>query len=256
MELVLFTILITLHVIADFYFQSDKVAKDKVINYKGVCVHAIQYALTFVIALAFIRVNMKLLFCLLLAAVAHFVIDSLKFAISKVRFFDRVTCKLGTIFLADQFLHVLSMFLITILINSIHTDILLHPFWAKVLDLISLTPLFALRWILIILLIIKPANLVFRLLFSSFKPDTENDGGIEEKTKRAGAIIGCLERILIVIFISVKQYSALGFILTAKSIARYDEIAKDRKFAEYYLIGTLVSVVYSIVVYAIVFIGL
>jgi hypothetical protein len=48
----------------------------------------------------------------------------------------------------------------------------------------------------------------------------------------------------------------LGFILTAKSIARYDAITKDQKFAEYYLIGTLVSVVYSIVAYAAVFMGL
>ena len=31
--------------------------------------------------------------------------------------------------------------------------------------------------------------------------------------------------------------------LTAKSIARYDRIAKDKDFAEYYLLGTLLSTI-------------
>lgn len=42
-------------------------------------------------------------------------------------------------------------------------------------------------------------------------------------------------------FIAMNQYAALGLVLTAKSIARYDKIAKDEKFAEYYLLGTLLS---------------
>jgi hypothetical protein len=256
MELMLFTILITLHVIADFYFQTDKIAKGKIISYKGVCRHAIQYALPFTIAILFISVNIRLLLCLFLAVLAHFLIDSLKFAFNRIKLFHRLTGKLGTIFLIDQLLHILSIFLIVLLFSSFSIDISLLPLWTKILLMVHLDPFFITRWILIILLIMKPANIVFRLLFSSFKPDEEDIDGIEEKSQKAGAIIGCLERILIVIFVSVKQYSALGFILTAKSIARYDAIAKDRKFAEYYLIGTLVSVVYSIVVYAVVFIGL
>lgn len=42
-------------------------------------------------------------------------------------------------------------------------------------------------------------------------------------------------------FISMNQYAAMGLVLTAKSIARYDKITKDEKFAEYYLLGTLIS---------------
>ena len=45
------------------------------------------------------------------------------------------------------------------------------------------------------------------------------------------------------IFLSLGQYSALGLVLTAKSIARYDKITKDPDFAEYYLLGTLMSVI-------------
>ena len=42
-------------------------------------------------------------------------------------------------------------------------------------------------------------------------------------------------------FIAMDQYVAMGLVLTAKSIARYDKITKDEKFAEYYLLGTLLS---------------
>ena len=50
------------------------------------------------------------------------------------------------------------------------------------------------------------------------------------------------------ILISVDQYSAVGLVLTAKSIARYDKLSKDQIFAEYYLLGTLLSAICSIVV--------
>ena len=63
----------------------------------------------------------------------------------------------------------------------------------------------------------------------------------------AGRFIGTLERIVILIFITIGQYSAIGLVLTAKSIARYDEIAKNKITAEYYLLGTLLSTVFVII---------
>lgn len=46
---------------------------------------------------------------------------------------------------------------------------------------------------------------------------------------------------IMLMFIAMDQYAAMGLVLTAKSIARYDKITKDEKFAEYYLLGTLLS---------------
>ena len=46
----------------------------------------------------------------------------------------------------------------------------------------------------------------------------------------------------------MNQYSAIGLVLTAKSIARYDKIAKEPDFAEYYLLGTLLSTVAVILI--------
>ena len=38
------------------------------------------------------------------------------------------------------------------------------------------------------------------------------------------------------------EYSAIAFVFTAKSIARFKEIEQNRDFAEVYLLGTLASV--------------
>ncbi|MDI6641021.1 MAG: hypothetical protein QME68_01750 [Elusimicrobiota bacterium] len=54
-----------------------------------------------------------------------------------------------------------------------------------------------------------------------------------------------LERFIILTFVLFNQYSAIAFIFTAKSIARFEEL-KNRDFAEYYLVGTLSSVAFAI----------
>ncbi|MFQ6092994.1 MAG: hypothetical protein ACE5OR_09985 [bacterium] len=63
--------------------------------------------------------------------------------------------------------------------------------------------------------------------------------------KDAGKYIGYFERFIVITFVLVDQYSAIAFILTAKSIARF-EILKERKFAEYYLVGTLGSTSFAL----------
>lgn len=42
------------------------------------------------------------------------------------------------------------------------------------------------------------------------------------------------------LLLGIGQYTAIALVLTAKSIARYDML-KDKQFAEYYLLGTLLS---------------
>jgi hypothetical protein len=83
-------------------------------------------------------------------------------------------------------------------------------------------------------------------ILAIYKPELQHSGSKNENN--AGRIIGTIERIIILIFISIGQYSAIGLILTAKSIARYDKIAKEKDFAEYYLLGTLISTLSVIVV--------
>lgn len=58
---------------------------------------------------------------------------------------------------------------------------------------------------------------------------------------RIGATIGILERILVVIFVLAGTDVAIGFVVGAKTLARF-KLLDDRDFAEYYLLGTLASV--------------
>ena len=106
-----------------------------------------------------------------------------------------------------------------------------------------------LRWALLLLLIHKPANITFKKLLSKYdaaetdKPDT---------LPGAGAVIGSLERTLCAIFIGLGQYASIGLIYTAKSIARFKKIEENPRFAEYYLIGTLYSILFVVVCYLLV----
>jgi hypothetical protein len=64
-----------------------------------------------------------------------------------------------------------------------------------------------------------------------------------------GRVIGCLERYIAVTLVLFNRWAALGFILVAKSIARFPEFRarSDKDFAEYYLIGTLTSMLVALV---------
>ena len=63
---------------------------------------------------------------------------------------------------------------------------------------------------------------------------------------QVGATIGILERILIVVFVLTGSEAAIGFVVAAKTLARF-RLLDDRDFAEYYLLGTLGSVAVAIV---------
>ena len=63
---------------------------------------------------------------------------------------------------------------------------------------------------------------------------------------RVGAAIGILERVLIVVFVLTATEAAIGFVVAAKTLARFRQL-DDRDFAEYYLLGTLASVAVAIV---------
>ena len=63
----------------------------------------------------------------------------------------------------------------------------------------------------------------------------------QEQLKNAGMYIGWLERFLAMTALLLGSPEAVGLILTAKSVVRYPEF-KSVRFAEYFLIGTLLSI--------------
>ena len=69
----------------------------------------------------------------------------------------------------------------------------------------------------------------------------------QSEIKGAGKIIGIIERILTITFVYLNVPTAIGFIFAGKSIIRF-ESSKERQFAEYYLVGTLTSLTFAIII--------
>jgi len=59
----------------------------------------------------------------------------------------------------------------------------------------------------------------------------------------AGKYIGILERLFVLLFIIIGRWDAIGLLITAKSVFRFNDLKEtnNRKLTEYILIGTLVS---------------
>ncbi len=81
-------------------------------------------------------------------------------------------------------------------------------------------------------------------------PYIEAIGEINKGLPNAGQLIGQLERFLIVLFVITGNVTGVGFLLTAKSVFRYGDIKDDdtQRRTEYYLIGSLASFTFAIVV--------
>lgn len=64
-----------------------------------------------------------------------------------------------------------------------------------------------------------------------------------ESEENVGEWIGILERIITVTFVLTGNFTAIAFVLTAKSIARFKALEESKDFAEYYLLGTSGSMI-------------
>ncbi|QWB96172.1 hypothetical protein KHQ89_01635 [Mycoplasmatota bacterium] len=88
------------------------------------------------------------------------------------------------------------------------------------------------------------ANLVFKIYFSQYNPQKD----IKDDQVKSGALIGSMERIVMMILLIAGQWIGLTIIVAAKSIARFKQL-DDKGFSEYYLIGTLYSIIFVIITY-------
>jgi hypothetical protein len=68
----------------------------------------------------------------------------------------------------------------------------------------------------------------------------------EVDPERMGATIGVLERLLVVVLVPAGGPAAVGFVVAAKTLARFKELNK-KHFAERYLLGTMASVTVALI---------
>jgi hypothetical protein len=74
------------------------------------------------------------------------------------------------------------------------------------------------------------------------RDDDRSSGAVEVARGRA---IGVLERALTLTFVLLGQFGAAGLVVAAKSLARFKAL-EDREFAEYFLVGTLASLLLAV----------
>jgi len=108
--------------------------------------------------------------------------------------------------------------------------------------LVALASPAGLKTIFGLLLSANEANLVIRAVLGrlQLRPGGAVAQGIDADEYARGRVIGVLERALIFFFVLNGQLGAVGFTLAAKGLTRFKEL-EDRGFAEYVLIGTLLS---------------
>lgn len=101
------------------------------------------------------------------------------------------------------------------------------------------------EWLLVALaylLVLTPASVLIGQLLRSWRPEllTLPAQGL----LAGGHYIGMLERALLLTFVLLDQFGAVGFLLAAKSIFRFGDLsrAQDVKLTEYVLLGTLLSI--------------
>ncbi len=282
-----FTILLLIaHFLGDYQLQWEALAEEKVRKASGMLkhlgIHFLLLAALFVWGLLQ-GLGMTLLWPVLIVFGVHVLVDVLKKQINRKPWAQSKHNAKVAIYLADQILHLLAIILVG------------QWFFADVCKAFSLGGFLSremLNWALLLVLIGKPANVSFKVLFEKYQykesEDSQKDNAIEHDVTNhfpestveliavgldpsmmtaekesapketpenqqtvagAGAIIGNMERILSAIFMASGQWAAIGVIFTAKSIARFKQIEKNKQFAEYYLIGTLYSILYVVVVY-------
>lgn len=218
----IFLLLILAHLIGDFILQPDSwvVHKEKhklksVYLYLHVFIHA---AFTFLFLW-----DLELWWIVLIITVTHYLIDATKLLFQKLN-----TQKFW--FFLDQALHI-----------SVILGIVIY------LEGFELTQFINQKTILVftgLVFITLPTSVLIRNLLSTWSPITLFHSKIQtESLVNAGKYIGILERILVFVFIIVNHWEGVGFMIAAKSVFRFSDLAeaKQRKLTEYVLIGTLLS---------------
>ncbi|SFD02139.1 Protein of unknown function [Bacillus sp. OV322] len=67
---------------------------------------------------------------------------------------------------------------------------------------------------------------------------------IKDSPAKAGMWIGILERNIILILCLINSIASIGFLIAMKALTRFKQF-EDKSFAEYYLIGSMLSIVFA-----------
>ncbi len=228
--------LLIAHFLADFTFQPEGLAKAKRNSYRWLLLHCGIYAAFMVLACFLCVKPMQAILPAIILFWSHFLIDKFKCFIEDMWLKGK---GLFWAFIADQALHIAVIVLCWKLFGMENAA---NGLWQKAGEWQYFRTL--LVYGLILAIIWDPACIFVRVLFDDLSGSVNREAFADEP--KAGRIIGKLERLIIAVLVLSGQLSGIGFVLTAKSIARFKQF-DDQGFAERYLVGTLASTTISII---------
>lgn len=225
------------HILGDFYVQTDKIAAKKKTTVGYMLLHCFLYSIVMYIIWIILTQNKNIsieITCII--SFVHMLIDVMK---NKV--YEKVQKNEAIIFMLDQVVHFCSLVAIwTLYKNYAINDIFQYSFNGyTTYKLITILTAVLVCW--------KPTSILVALVFKEIPitigqadSETQVSSSVENENVKIGSLIGILEREIILLLGLMGQYGAIGFVLTAKSLARYKQLEK-KAFAEKYLVGTLLS---------------
>jgi len=231
--------LLLAHLCTDFVFQSDGIVREKK---QGALRGYLKHGFTQFLSACLIGavVNPAWISSFLFLGVTsglttiHLLLDWAKILlVRKGRILDSTKT-----FLGDQILHILTLVAASWIIAK--------PVAAEMVDWISWLRLSEIKILILLNVYVATvfgAGYLVRYLTKPLLTSME-DGEPSKKAeelRNAGMYIGWLERFLVLTAMLLQSPTSVGLILTAKSIARFPEL-KSAHFAEYFLIGTLLSI--------------
>ena len=218
--MVLFTKLLLAHLIGDFLLQPNRWVVHKEANKiksKYLYVHVL---LHFVLIMVLVW-NLDYWKIALLISVSHYFIDLAKLYATPL-------FKLRSIpFFIDQFLHIIVLYACAYYGNLWeNTIVLFENFdWALITAVVFVS---------------FPSAIIMGKLLEAMSNKIELD---HKSLPNAGKYIGVLERLFVLMFIIMGRWEAIGLLIGAKSVFRFNDLkeSNNRKLTEYILIGTLLS---------------
>lgn len=239
-----FFVFLTGHILGDFYFKVPAAAKGKNIHIKEFLINSTLYTVSMLLPC--------IIFLSKPLAIAAAILSGIHLLISVAKYFylrKQNIKKDCSVFCVEQSLHFLLIIIVSCCMVYLQYSIQLSETAKKFLTILSLDYIPFLRIFILILINARPFNILIKLFLEKFKPapaQAASSASAKNNPKTgAGALIGTLERWIILLLFCIEQYQLIGFILTAKSIARYKQL-EDACFAEYYLLGTLLSSICAI----------
>ncbi len=218
--MLIFTKLLLAHLVGDFLLQPTRWVVHKEahkIKSKYLYVHVLLHFVVTWILLWDIN-YWKLA---LIIAVSHYFIDL-------VKLYATPLFRLRSIpFFIDQLLHLAVLYAVAFQ----------GHIWAHIRTFFQ-----ELDWPLVtaIVFVTFPAAIIMEKLLEAMGDKIELD---HKSLPNAGKYIGVIERLFVLMFIILGQWEAIGLLIGAKSVFRFNDLkaSNNRKLTEYILIGTLLS---------------